>query len=372
MVASQVTDSSFANIPGPVHGGDWQGAVERYGWQPDEIFDFSANINPLGVPESVLEVLQSNLKAVERYPDPACRQLKKALATYLELEPEMIIAANGAVELIYLFCQTYKPRRVLVVEPTFGEYRHAARVCGAEVVDIKLKPAAGFVLDLVCWQKKLAGVELAFLCNPNNPTGQLLEADLLQALVATCQKQGVFLLIDESFLDFVPGWRQITCAPEAVNGKGVFIIRSLTKIFALPGLRLGFGIASPEIIRVLENRRQPWSVNILAQMAGVAALADDNYLKASRELIRQEKEYLYQELASLKGLNPFYPEVNYILTDISASGWTAPRLANALAREKILIRDCSSFVGLGPGFIRTAVRGRQANEKLLTALQFYL
>jgi len=369
MVPCQITSSSYKELAGPAHGGDWQAAVERYGWQPEEILDFSANINPLGLPDSVFNSLQTNLKAIERYPDPACRQLKKALAAYLELEPDTIITANGAVELIYLFCQTFKPRRVLVTEPTFGEYRRAALIAGAEVVSLNLEPGSAFSLDLARWQQKLTGVDLVFICNPNNPTSQLLKPVVLREILEIAQRQGVFLVVDESFLDFMPNWRKISLGRQAAVGKGIFIIRSLTKIFALPGLRLGFGIACPDLISTLEARCYPWSINILAQMAGVTAMADTKYLSATWELIRREKEYLYDGLSNLAGFRPYHPEVNFILTDISASGWTAPRLVAALAREKILIRDCSSFTGLGPAFFRTAVRDRQANNKLLTALQ---
>ncbi|WP_406678505.1 threonine-phosphate decarboxylase CobD [Moorella sp. ACPs] len=353
----------------PVHGGDWQGAVEKYGWQPEEILDFSANINPLGPPARVLETLQQNLPAIRRYPDPRCRQLKKALADYLQVEPAAVIAANGATELIYLICQTLKPRRVLIPEPTFSEYRRAAVTAGAEVVALELDPASSFALDIDRWREKLAQVDLAFLCNPNNPTGQLLERAVLKEIVELCRRRGVFLVVDESFLDFLPNWPELSLGTMAAAGEGLLTLRSLTKIFALPGLRLGCGVAHPELAARLEARRDPWSVNILAQMAGVAALADGEYLKATRELIRREKEYLYHGLAGLAGFRPYHPEVNFILTDISASGLAVPELAAQLVRERILIRDCSSFPGLGPAYFRVAVLDRGANQKLLRALK---
>ncbi|WP_338825577.1 Threonine-phosphate decarboxylase [Moorella humiferrea] len=351
------------------HGGDWQGAVDKYGWQPDEILDFSSNINPLGPPSRVIAALQENLKAVRRYPDPQCRQLKQALAKYLQVNPAALIAANGASELIYLIVQALRPRRVLVAEPTFGEYRRSAAMVGAEVVTLELEPASAFVLDIDRWRKKLRGVDLAFLCNPNNPTGKLLETGILHAIVESCRQQGVFLVLDESFLDFCHNWRELSLVATAAAQEGILILRSLTKIFALPGLRLGCGVAHPKLVAGLEGRRDPWSVNILAQIAGVVALADTGYLTKTQELIRREKEYLYYGLAELAGFRPFHPEVNFILTDISASGLTASKLAHHLARERILIRDCSSFPGLGPTYFRTAVLDRAANHKLLQALK---
>ncbi len=271
--------------------------------------------------------------------------------------------------MIYLIVQALRPRRVLIAEPTFSEYRRAAATAGAEVVTLELEPESAFVLDVDRWREKLAGVELAFLCNPNNPTGRLLEIEALKAVVESCRRQGSFLVVDESFLDFCENWREFSLAAAAAAREGMLILRSLTKIFALPGLRLGCGVAHPELVARLEGWRDPWSVNILAQMAGVAALADTGYLTKTRELIRREKEYLYYGLAELAGFRPFHPEVNFILTDVSNSGLTAPVLAARLGRERILIRDCSSFPGLGPAYFRTAVLDREANRKLLQALK---
>ncbi|MBC7325686.1 MAG: pyridoxal phosphate-dependent class II aminotransferase, partial [Moorella sp. (in: Bacteria)] len=271
--------------------------------------------------------------------------------------------------LIYLLCQTLKPRRVLIAEPTFSEYRRAALIAGAEVVILELEPHSSFALDLGRWRQNLEGVDLAFLCNPNNPTGRLLERSLLNEIVELCREREVFLVVDESFIDFISRWPELSLVSRAAGSRGLFILRSLTKIFALPGLRLGYGVAHPEVVARLEARRDPWSVNILAQMAGVQALADKDFLKRTQELIGQEKEHLYHGLAGLAGFRPFYPEVNFILTDIAASGLMAPWLATRLARERILIRDCSSFPGLGPGYIRLAVRDRRANTTLLAVLR---
>lgn len=352
-----------------MHGGDWQGAVERYGWHPDEIIDFSANINPLGPPAGVLTALRENLAAIRRYPDPCCRELKQALAAYLQVDTPAVIAANGAVELIYLLCQAIKPRRVLIAEPTFGEYRRAALVAGAEVVTLALDPASAFTLTAADWERQLQGVELAFLCNPNNPTGRLLAGETLEDIVNLCREYGVFLVVDESFIDFLPGWQQLSLAARAAGERGLFTLRSLTKIFALPGLRLGCGVGHPELIAALAARHDPWSVNILAQIAGVAALAEREYLEATRALIGREKEYLYRRLAELAGFRPLHPEVNFILTGIAAGRLTVPRLAAQLARERILIRDCSSFPGLGAAYFRVAVRHRRDNTRLLAALK---
>ncbi|WP_338819549.1 Threonine-phosphate decarboxylase [Moorella thermoacetica] len=369
MVHERASNSNGRELTGVIHGGDWQGAVDRYGWKVEEILDFSANINPLGPPVGVLETLKENLPAVQRYPDPASRRLKEALADQLHVDTGAIIIANGAVELIYLIMQVLKPDRVLVVEPTFGEYRRAATIAGAEVLPVYLDPATGFTFDFDRWRPELQRSQVAFICNPNNPTGRLLNPDILHRAASLCREQGVFLVMDESFLDFVPDGDKFSLVPQAAAGPGIFILHSLTKIFALPGLRLGYGVGCPDMVRRLENSRDPWSVNILAQMAGVAALADKEYLKKTRELIRREKEYLFHNLSGLAGFRPYYPEVNFILTNIQNGCLTVSRLAELLARKRILIRDCSSFPGLGPAYFRVAVRDHRANKRLVAALK---
>lgn len=368
MVAPGAGYSHSGELGRPVHGGDWQGAVDRYGWRVEEILDFSANINPLGPPAGVLAVLKENLAAIQRYPDPANRRFKEALATQRQLETGSLIAANGAVELIYLVLQVLKPRRVLVSEPTFSEYRRAARAAGARVVSVTLDPDAGFSFDLDRWCQELPGVQLAFICNPNNPTGRLLAPDVLQEVLNRCREAGVFLVVDESFLDFIPNGEEYSLARQAASWPGLFILHSLTKIYALPGLRLGYGVGRPELVARLEAGRDPWSVNILAQMAGVAALAETGYIKETQAVIGREKEFLFHRLAELAGFRPYNPEVNFILTRILDDRLTAPRLAESLARQGILIRDCSSFPGLGAHYFRIAVRDRRANERLLAAL----
>ncbi|MDN5347343.1 MAG: threonine-phosphate decarboxylase [Clostridia bacterium] len=351
-----------------VHGGNWQEAALLYGYAPEDMLDFSTNINPLGPPAAVLDCLHRNLNAIQRYPDPESFCFRTSLAAYLGVGIENVLAGNGAVEIIYLLLQTLRPRRVLIVEPTFSEYRRTAQIAGAEITTILLRPQDGFHLDPAAFLKNLSGLDLAFLCNPNNPTGNLISSDILQDLAEACYHQGVFLVVDESFLDFLPDWSELTlCRRAAITGN-LLVLRSLTKFFALPGLRLGAAVTSSQLVSRLHRARDPWSVNILAQMAGEVALKEYAYMERSRDLIRQEKEYLFMGLVA-SGLKPFPAAANFILVDISASGWTSPNLAQATGQRGILIRDCSSFPGLGPDYIRLAVKDRAANATLLRVLE---
>ncbi|MHB1042639.1 MAG: threonine-phosphate decarboxylase CobD [Eubacteriales bacterium] len=358
------TSEGQREIEAAVHGGNWRDASRLYGHTPDEILDFSVNINPLGTPESVMDCLHRNLGAIRRYPDPESQDLRLSLARYLGVEVENVMTGNGSAEILYLLLQTLGPRRVLVAEPTFSEYRRAAQINGADIKIMRLKPQDNFFIDPEVFIKNLAGVDMAFLCNPNNPTGNLIPADTLRELAEACCRKGVFLVVDESFLDFLPEWPELSLCRRAAEEDKLLVLRSLTKIFAVPGLRLGAAVAGHTTASLLQGARDPWNVNILAQMAGEAALKENAYLELTRTLVRQEKAYLAGRLAAF-GLKPFPAAVNFILVDISAAGWTAPDLVRAAGRRGILIRDCSSFYGLGPDYIRLAVKDRAANNLLL-------
>ncbi|MDF9408855.1 threonine-phosphate decarboxylase CobD [Pelotomaculum isophthalicicum JI] len=350
-----------------VHGGNWREASLQYGRTPDEMLDFSLNVNPLGPPAAVLDCLKRNLKTIQRYPDPDNRGLRETLTGYLGVRAENVMAGNGSMEILHLLMQTLKPRRALIFEPTFGEYRRVSQISGAEISTVFLKRQDGFRLNPEVVSDNLSGEELVFLCNPNNPTGYLIPEDALREITEICRCREVFLVVDESFLDFLPEWRKLTLCAKAVDADNMLVLRSLTKFFAMPGLRLGVAVANPALILALNNVRDPWNVNILAQMAGEVALKEYDYMESSRALIQQEKDFLAGRLADL-GLNPFPAAANFLLVDISARGRTAQDLAGPAGRRGILMRDCSSFPGLGPDYIRLAVKDHDSNSTLLRVL----
>lgn len=350
-----------------VHGGNWREASLLYGRTPDEMLDFSINVNPLGTPAAVLDCLRRNLKAIQRYPDPESRGFRVNLANYLGVGVENVVAGNGSMEILHLLLQTLRPRRVLIIEPTFGEYRRVSRIIGADISTVFLRPQDGFNLNPAVISNNLSDEELVFLCNPNNPTGNLIPEDALRGIMEICRRHSVFMVVDESFLDFLPERQKHTLCAKAIDAEKILVLRSLTKLFAMPGLRLGVAVANSVLASMLNDARDPWNVNILAQMAGEVALKEYDYMELSRTLIRQEKDYLAGRLADL-GLNPYPAAANFMLVDISAAGWTASDLVRAAGRRGILIRDCSSFPGLGPDYIRLAVNDRASNSTLLRVL----
>lgn len=357
----------LSKIEPVAHGGNWREAVRRQDKAPDEMLDFSLNINPLGPPPAVLQCLKWNLTAIQRYPDPESRDVKIALAHYLKVSPENVLVGNGAMEILHWLLPLLRPRQVLVCEPTFGEYRRIAQLNGAAVTTLFLRPQDAFLPQPGAILAKLGSAELIFLCRPNNPTGGLIPKNILDEVLELAEHKGVFLVIDESFLDFLPDWQQHTLCGRAVVQDNMLVLRSLTKLFALPGLRLGAAVANAVLVRAMDKLRDPWNVNILAQLAGTVALQQEDYLEQSRSLIRQERDFLHTGLVALC-LHPFPAVANFVLVDIGPTGPEAYRLTAEAAQRGLLLRDCSAFPGLGPHYIRLAVKDRSANQKLLQVL----
>lgn len=337
-----------------------------------EWLDFSANINPLGLADNVQQKLQAEIASVVNYPEPYGKKLKQAIAVHYNISADEIIAGNGASELLYLFFQTERPRRVLIPVPTFSEYERAALSARCKVNYFSLAAENDFRFD---WNK-LIGVlpvtDCIILGNPNNPTGTLITRNELVHLLEEMRGSKTWLVVDESFIDFLQYDTRYTVRDLVKEYPNLLVIQSLTKFFALPGLRLGFGVGSPELIERLEQGKDVWSVNLLAQKAGIAALTAKEYQQKSRQFVIDESRWLYKELSNIEGVKPIQPSVNFILSNIKASGKISSEVANKMREYGILIRDCANYPGLDDSYIRVAVRSRTENCKLIEALQAVL
>ena len=337
-------------------GGDW--------------LDFSANVNPLGLSPAVRDAIASGIDEVVHYPDPEARELKQAIAQHYNLPVEQIVLGNGAAELFYLFFQTIRPHRVLLPIPSFSEYERAALAAHCKVNYFELENEQDFRLDWDSLMGALPVADCVVLGNPNNPTGSLITRNELVHLLEELKDGAQWLVVDESFLDFLLYGTRYTVRDLTVEYPHLFVVQSLTKFYALPGLRLGFGIAAPEVVTQLEAGKDVWNVNILAQRAGVAALSDLDYQQASRQELIESAQQLYAGLTQLAGLRPLQPSVNFILIDVQETGCTSTELTARLRERGILVRDCANYPGLdGKSFVRVAVRRPAENEQLLKALE---
>ena len=354
----------------PVHGGLNVAELESLGLRPEEVIDFSASINPLGPSLRALEAARNvNMAA---YPDPDCLKLREAIGGALDVEPGQILPGNGSTELIHLLARAYldPEETALIFAPTFGEYAAACRIQGVTPVTV-LPPSPEIADRPFHWD--LAGAlesiailrpSLVFLCNPNNPTGVYLRQEEVQSIAEALQGIGL-LALDEAYVSFVEDAWDSTPLLSLSN---VALLRSMTKDYALTGLRLGYMLAPEEIVRRVRGFQYSWSVNAAAQAAGIAAIADLEQVQKGREAVREGKEYLIATARAL-GLECAQSSMpgngaNFLLLKV---GRASELRLELLKRHKVCVRDCASF-GL-PQYIRVGVRNMEDNRRLADALK---
>ncbi len=346
-----------------IHGGDIAGFVEEYGYPP---LDFSANVSPLGLPEGARQAIVQSLDRADAYPDPLCRALTEALAAHEGAESGHILCGSGAADLIFRLCYGLRPKTALVLAPTFAEYELALRAVGCEVRHHLLRREESFLLSPALLSEIKPELDVLFLCQPNNPTGQLCPPTLLAELAARCAQTGTLLVTDECFVDFLD-------EPEAASAKAflpggkLLILKAFTKLYAMAGLRLGYCLSTDTaLLSAMREAGQPWSVSTPAMAAGLAALEDGDYLSRLRALVREERVFLANGLNRL-GLTGISGSANFLFFHSDC-----PDFVRSMRVKGVLIRDCANYRGLGSGDCRIAVRGRAENLRLLTAMQAVL
>lgn len=352
-----------------IHGGNITMASGKYGLPKENIIDFSANINPLGPSASIYKALADNLDSIINYPDPDCGELKSDLAAYLGIDSDFLLMGNGAAELIYLLVRVAGCRKALIPVPTFCEYGLSVLSQGGEVVEVELDEEEGFSLPAEKIIKLIPEVDMLFICSPNNPTGRLVERDVLERIIEAAASHDVLVLVDEAFMDFVPQQKHYTMMPSVGKVNNLVVLYSLTKFFGIPGLRLGAVAAPKELINKMNALKDPWNVNVLAQIAGIAGLKDLDHMARTNTLVNKEKLFLFKGLQDIPGLTPMPGAANFILMNVSKSGLESSDLADKLGRRGILVRDCHGFNGLAGRYIRIAVKKRAENEMLLSAVK---
>lgn len=350
------------------HGGDI--------YSQDIQMDYSANINPLGMPETVKSTLRDCLdkEICSLYPDSRCRELRQALGRHHGVEDEWVICGNGAADLIFGLAAALRPGRGLVPAPTFSEYEQALKAAGCRTSYYYLREDAGFAPDIsgMCSCIKEAAergepYDIVFLCNPNNPTGIPAEKEDVEQLAQTCGSLGAFLVVDECFCDFLEDSDVYSVIPDLSGFGNLFVLKAFTKLYAMAGLRLGYGLCSDRcLLERLQAVRQPWSVSGLAQRAGVAALSQTDFVEHTRAVIKEERERLAAALRDL-GFKVYSSGANYLFfRDPGEDGTTEKgRLYQELLQRRILIRSCANYPGLDSSCYRICVKLKQDNEQLI-------
>lgn len=361
-----------------------------------EILDYSSNINPYGIPESLKSRIIENLEILERYPDPDYVELREKLAHLNKVDMSDIVLGNGATEIIFLFMKVINPKKILIVSPTFGEYERAVKAVGTsrnsidlscsddnknienkeiEIEYFELKESDDFKLNIGNLKNQLEKkYDLLIICNPNNPTGKFLKLAQTEEILKECNKYDTKLFIDEAFIEFLADGMKESIINTEENKKNLFVTRAFTKFFAIPGLRLGYGMYfDKELEQKISEKKEPWSVNNIAELAGLTVLDDTEYIEKTLKWITKEKIYMYEKLNEISGIKVYETEVNFITGKIDEKlfleGLNVKILREKMLEQGILIRDASNFKFLDERFFRLAIKDRASNDRVIKVLK---
>lgn len=361
-----------------MHGGNLREAREKYG--REDFIDLSANINPFGPPSGVWKRLTEALSEITHYPDPEYKRLTQKLAQRFELSPEEILIGNGAGELLFSLTLALQPKRVLIPVPGFSEYERAAQAVKAEIRYLTLGIDGWESLPRVdtpeererfitLWQKALTGCELVYLNSPHNPTGSLMAPEQLQLILEIAQSINCWILFDESFYEFLNGERRWTARTFLKENPKLIVLYSMTKFFSIPGIRLGALLAQPEVLTYVRKFRDPWSVNVLAEEAGLEVLEDDDYPDEVRQKLAKSRDFFYTQFenAHFESLVLHSTIVNFALIEVLER--TAAEVVEELGRLGILVRNCDNFRGIEGQYIRVAIKDKSSMQSLVEGLQ---
>jgi threonine-phosphate decarboxylase len=340
---------------GNPHGGDI--------YKNKVVYDFSANVSPLGTPEAVKEAIRTAADKICAYPDPYCSALREAVSAKENIPADYIICGNGSADLIYAFAAAVKPKRALIVSPTFCEYEKSLRAVGCDIEYFNLSEESGFIPDDSLTGYINKDIDVVYICNPNNPTGKAYSNILIKSIADKCKENGAILFIDECFCDLTNEPDKHTIMNEINENKNIFIIKAFTKSYGMAGVRLGYAICSDEILlEKICSVTQTWNVSHVAQMAGIAALKCTDFVRENIKIINKERKYLTGALRDLK-YTVFESDVNFIL--FKADG----DLYDKLLGLNILIRSCANFRGLDKRFYRAAIRKHGENKAFIEAME---
>ncbi len=344
-----------------IHGGDVLSCEEQF---HKKMLDFSANINPFGIPPKVLAAAKASLRKSNVYPDPLCRNLTSAIAKSERLPSSCIICGNGAADLIFRLALAVKPKLALIPAPTFAEYEKALDSVGCRTEHHLLTRENGFILTDSILPKLNRELDILILCNPNNPTGQTVEPELLLRIAERCKENDILLVLDECFNSFLDDPEAHSLKNQLDTYPNLFILKAFTKLYAMAGLRLGYGLCADETrMDAIYNVSQPWSVSNVACAAGIAALTQKVYVEKSKKRIHRQRLYLTAQLSRL-GYEVIGSQANFIFFHTEEE-----QLDQRLKEKGILIRSCGNYFGLDQRYYRIAVRRKKENQKLITALE---
>ena len=352
------------------HGSDIEKIEERFHIPKEQIMQFGANVNPYGLSSLLQEELAKKINCITNYPDPSYRELRTSIGNYCSCPMDHIIVGNGSTELISHMAHFLRPQSALVIAPTYSEYAREIGLSGGQITYFKLEEALSFQIQVDALLDELSkSYDMLILCNPNNPTSTAINQNDLKRVLAFAKDMNTFVVIDETYIEFDPDMDTITAVPLSDSFDNLIILRGISKFFAAPGLRLGYAITSNlSLIAQINEQKNPWSVNSIAEQAGCIMFQDKAYIDQTKALIHKEQRRIYDILSESADYHPYLPHGNFILVKILKEGLTASDLFLRAIKKGMMIRDCSDFMYLDQHYFRFCFLFPEDNDRLLDCL----
>lgn len=352
------------------HGSDLEKIEQLYGIKKEDITSFSANVNPLGISPLLKKTLCDHIDAITTYPDRDYASLRKCLSSYTGADPAHIIVGNGSTELISLFIQITHPKKALVLGPTYSEYEREISLEGGTTLYYPLKEEQDFKLDIPDFTAHLnENLDLVVICNPNNPTSSCITRKEMRCILDVCKQYGIYVMVDETYVEFTEDVTAITSIPLGQDYNNIIILRGTSKFFAAPGLRLGYAITgNRDLLTEIHTKKNPWTINSLAAIAGEIMFQDTEYIEKTRQLISAERKRISELLSKNPAFKIYPAQANFILVRLLKESLTSGLLFDTAIRQKMMIRDCSTFPFLNDKYIRFCIMSPEMNDKLLSCL----
>ena len=353
------------------HGSDIEKVCEIYGLRREDIIMFGANVNPLGLSEHVKEQLAGRLDILSSYPDRNYTSLCSTISEYCNIPAEFILPGNGSSELIALLIQEQNPKHTLILGPTYSEYARELSFSGSTQEYYHLREEDNFVLNVDDLCHTLEGkYDFLILCNPNNPTSSAIKVNDLRRIVSFCNERNIFVMIDETYVEFAPDINEITAISLTREFQNLMVLRGVSKFYAAPGMRLGYGITGNlEFLKKMKEKQVPWFLNSLGALAGELMLQDKTYIRQTRDLILSERTRLLQTLEEIPTYKTYPSYANFLLLKIQKPGLTSQDIFDTCIRQGLMIRNCSSFECLDGEYIRFCIMHPEDNTRLLHVLE---
>ena len=352
------------------HGSDLEKIEEIYGIRKEDIISFSANVNPLGISFRLKETLTEHIDAITSYPDREYTSLRKCIAEYVHSDIRNIVVGNGSTELISLFIQITHPKKALIVGPTYSEYEREVAMEGGRSHYFSLTEASEFQLNTSALTEELSNdVDLLILCNPNNPTSSVIKREQMREILDYCKRKSITVLVDETYVEFAENPDEVTAIPLTEYYNNIIILRGISKFFAAPGLRLGYAVCgNHDLLKEINQKKNPWTINSLAAIAGEIMFRDQKYIKETRQLISTERTRVCQALDASPNYKAFQSHSNFVLVKILNDDFTSEDVFDAAIQQKLMIRDCSTFPFLSNKYFRLCFMLPEQNDALLRML----